>query len=417
MGSHMVLVPTTVELVDRSAWLAERRLGCGGSEIHHIYNDKPFGCRLRLWYEKVGIPPDFPQQYNSLLDYGLYLEPWIRAGFERRTGRTVVSRETIVDPKLPWRRANLDGVITADQPGRRWVGNEELIWPEDPLSLAPPKVVGERKPSFGPTPAMYEAKSVNSWYFDKVKRHGLRADHIRQGTWNGGLLESDWGSFAIQNRDSSEQIAIDFEVDRELDAMMIDDVGTFWTVDVEMKRQPDPLPQIDDRCRTCPWRRACRGNVDLGNMEYPDDSRQYEVIDSEELHVLAEKYEQAVADVKARDALRKDLGKQIVELLTIRMPDGSVHRERERVLNMPWNDKVTHAWRKRGAWDTDALKTAPNYLSVLFEHREDAIRILEEAGIEATLADLRELYYREDPRGGGQPLLISHPKTKASRRK
>ena len=55
--------------------LAARREYIGGSEIHHLFSEKPYGCVKRLWYDKAGIEPDYPETSNGHMQRGTGLEP------------------------------------------------------------------------------------------------------------------------------------------------------------------------------------------------------------------------------------------------------------------------------------------------------------------------------------------------------
>jgi len=57
--------------------MAIRREYLGGSEIHHLFSEKPYGCVRRLWFDKTGIEPDYPEAQNSHMARGTGLEPTV----------------------------------------------------------------------------------------------------------------------------------------------------------------------------------------------------------------------------------------------------------------------------------------------------------------------------------------------------
>src|SRR5262245_38151315 len=54
----------------REKFLEQRKLGIGGSDVAHLFNEPPYGCSRRLWLEKRGIPPDYPESPTDIMERG-----------------------------------------------------------------------------------------------------------------------------------------------------------------------------------------------------------------------------------------------------------------------------------------------------------------------------------------------------------
>lgn len=210
--------------VDRSAWLAERRRGLGGSDMQHVFAEAPYGCPRRLYYDKIGEPQDFPENETAVMQRGTRLEDLVAELYAEETGRTIESRPAIVSEAHPWARVNVDRVIVGDERG----------------------------------PGALEIKTHGDWLFRRVKREGLLNAHVLQLQWALFVTGYSWGSYAVMHPDSWSLIYFDVPRDDVLIEAMVRAGGRFWR-QVESRTPPDPLPEVDKRCRACPWRTRCRG--------------------------------------------------------------------------------------------------------------------------------------------------------------
>ena len=275
--------------MNEAAWLAERRLGIGGSDEHHVWSEKPYGCARLLWYDKRAVPQDYPEDETAVMQRGTRLEDLVAELYAERTGRTVERRGTIVSVEHPWMRVNVDRVIF-DVPGQDG-------------------------------PGVLEVKTHNYWMFRQAKKRGMQTAHILQV--NHALLVTGyaWASYAILHPDSWDLIHFDVERDDTLIAQMVDAGAAFWR-QVEHGPMPDPLPEIDRRCHTCPWRKTCRGEALLAaalisREEFlaplEQDSSLAELLaDYREARRMADDTAETLDAVK--DALRERLGdRQAVE--------------------------------------------------------------------------------------------------------
>lgn len=232
----------------REEWLEQRRLGIGGSDMHHIFNDKPYGCARRLAYEKLNIPQDLPDGENDAMALGSFLESWVADRYAEDTGRTLRRRKSQASKEHPWARVNVDREI----------------------------VIAPDRPNDGP--GVLEIKTHNGWLFRKVKNEGLKAAHIRQ--LQHALMVNPkrygWGAFCVTDRESGKRVAFDVERDEELIAQQREAGEKFWR-NLQAGKLPTPLSEIDARCQKCPWRITCRGIGALQELSDAPDERSAEI--------------------------------------------------------------------------------------------------------------------------------------------
>lgn len=97
---------------DRAHWLANRRLGIGGSDAAGVLGLSPWTTPLKIYLEKRGeIEGD---EQTLPMEMGTLLEPVIIELFRRRTGQEVITGESIqnlVSARHTFMRANLDGMV------------------------------------------------------------------------------------------------------------------------------------------------------------------------------------------------------------------------------------------------------------------------------------------------------------------
>lgn len=103
----------TTATVDRSAWLAERRSGIGGSDIAGIVGISPWQSPWSIWVDKVGLRPlELDDDRTPSMRLGHDLEPIIGAWFTRQTGLIVAGEQTLVrHRRMPHHFATVDGFV------------------------------------------------------------------------------------------------------------------------------------------------------------------------------------------------------------------------------------------------------------------------------------------------------------------
>lgn len=94
----------------REQWLAERRLGIGGSDVAPILGLSPWATPLDVYLDKIGEAPE--REDTPAMAWGRAMEPLLRQAYEAQTGRRVlVPAESFVHPEHAFMRANVDGEI------------------------------------------------------------------------------------------------------------------------------------------------------------------------------------------------------------------------------------------------------------------------------------------------------------------
>lgn len=94
--------------IDRAKFLAQRRLGIGGSDVAPILGLSPWATPLDVYLDKIGEAPE--RQDTPQMAWGRALEPLLRQAYEAQTGREVaVPVDPFVHPVHSFMRANLDG--------------------------------------------------------------------------------------------------------------------------------------------------------------------------------------------------------------------------------------------------------------------------------------------------------------------
>jgi|GEM_PF-4718409 len=220
----------------RSVWLAERRLGLGGSDWYELLGEKR-SCKLRLLLDKRGTPPSWPNPETSPMRLGQELERGLLLEYVARTGHAILTPdEDALDmavPPLeewPWLRGNPDALACDGD--------------TDPFSRA------------------VEAKHTSLRTFLVWKAEGLgipKVAQIHHYLWRFGL---EAGDFACRAYDDLSKVHI-FEIQR--DEKLIDEMkklgSEFWKLVhdqgadlVGMRHDPKSTP-----CSACPYFPDCHG--------------------------------------------------------------------------------------------------------------------------------------------------------------
>ena len=230
---------------DRTAWLAERRTGIGGSDAASLLGIG-WGCQRRLWYDKRGTPEDYPLKETAAMSLGSFLESWFADTYAHQSHRLVEVEEAAhVHPMIPELRVNID----------RWVWRE--------LSEAEERGV-------------LEIKSCGRGAYYKYVREGLPVDYIAQLQHAMLVTGAGWGSFAIGCRDNGDLKYWDVNPSAAIQKAIFDEASLFWQK-VENGPAPEALEPDDPRCSRCAWRRTCQGNalisIDTGEIPAAEELR------------------------------------------------------------------------------------------------------------------------------------------------
>lgn len=245
----------------REEFLADRRTGIGGSDIAGVLNIG-YGCSLRLFNQKRGIEPDYPEEQNDAMALGQFLEPFFADKYAKQTGRPLTVPEIMHHPDHPELFVHADRMIVSGYvPG--------------PFDMG-----------------VLEIKSLGRATFWRTKREGLADDYSLQLQHAMLVTGATWGSFAIGSRDSGELLWWDVMRDEKLIDRILVEALRFW-VQVENGPAPEKLDPDDKRCQQCGYRGRCHGDGFIGIAPPPE----YEQDDS-----LAP----LVAEYLERRALRKE---------------------------------------------------------------------------------------------------------------
>ncbi len=199
---------------DYDQWMAERRLGLGGSDIAAILGLDPWKSPMQVYAEKVGrgrpVDPDALDEHESeAMRWGNLLEPVVAAEAARRRDLHPVRVPGAVNREHPWMRCNID----------------RAIFPLDQGDLADPGVL-EVKTT--------DARRGDEWAHDEVPAPALAQTHwamIVTG-WSWGLVAGLVGGNSLQ--------LVDVKPDPELHDMIRERAEAFWTYHVLGERPPPP---------------------------------------------------------------------------------------------------------------------------------------------------------------------------------
>lgn len=95
----------------RTAWLAERRKGLGGSDIAAVLALSPWTSPWALWADKTGLLRDRDEPTEAM-EFGTRAERMLAEWFTARTGLHVAGEQThCTHPDEAWMRCTVDGFV------------------------------------------------------------------------------------------------------------------------------------------------------------------------------------------------------------------------------------------------------------------------------------------------------------------
>lgn len=278
--------------MDRAAFLAERRTGIGSSDAASLMN-VGYGCKRRLWYDKVGVPADYEREQNDAMELGQILEPFFIRKFEKATKKAVHptgQAPAFRHPKYPFLLSHPDGIMG--------IGGERIM-------------------------GTLEVKSMDRGAFFKTKREGLMEDYILQKQWTMLVIGNSVGDYAVGNRGSGELLHWEVTKNEPLQEMLLAEGVAFWKT-VEMSRAdlsseesaanmyaPPRLPPDDPRCHGCEWRDTCQGNA-LMEISSKDDGG---VVQAPELFPLYTEYKERVELVRQAEDLLEETKEELKTII------------------------------------------------------------------------------------------------------
>lgn len=265
--------------MNREEFLAERRTGIGSSDAAALMN-VGYGCRRRLWYDKVGIPADYEREMNDAMELGQILEPFFIKKYVKKTGHIIFptgQSEAFRHPQYPFIMSHPDGAVYN-------ISNGIIT---------------------GAVTRTLEVKSMDRGAFFKTKREGLMEDYILQKQWTMAVIGNQVGGYAVGNRGSGELLEWDIERNEPLITLLIEAGREFWEEVKEGRNDqndsyaPLRLSPDDARCHRCEWRDSCQGNA-LMEISKKDDGT---IAPANDLFPLYQEYKERAALLKDAEDL------------------------------------------------------------------------------------------------------------------
>lgn len=266
-------------------WHAARARGIGGSDWTNILEIEPYGCRRKVWNEKAGIIPSYPQETTGPMERGTKMEGIVAAEAAEHLNRDVRNPGTLARAgrDIPdWLIGNLDRMIVSGDDGRG--------------------------------PGVLELKTANEWVFRKMVKAGRPQEGYRFQTqhylWLSGW---SWGVVFVLEPSSWAKFHFGTEPDFELLSMMRDEGDRFWK-SVVAGDEPSKLKTTDARCGRCPFRLECHGDEYWDTI--PDTTPgTLEIVEDPVLEDLAATYDN-FKGIEAEAKAEKDkIRGQIIETL------------------------------------------------------------------------------------------------------
>lgn len=362
---------TGESLTPREKLLAERRHGIGGSDAASLFpEDSKYGCPTRLWYDKRGQRPDYErtESEKKILDRGNRLEDVVADQFTLEFGFKVRRHQTRVMPGVPHMRVNIDRQIIN-------VTREELTlhWPQIETDLQ--SVIGD-----GPCgPGVLECKTSNEWVVRDALKHGIIPDYIFQLQHSMAVTGYKWGVMAILDTSTFELTCFPMVRNEKLIQVMRERADNFWAM-VENGPKPEPptFPPGDGRCRSCIFRKTCRGEQYLMQLagEKPDTGYVSDDSFSELVSDLRDIRQQAAVLEQTEENIALLIQQQMTEkkISKLEVPSvGAKIRWAEQKAPMRWDTKALEAEGGTIARHAEFAKWVaenyPDFLTFWLEHK------------------------------------------------
>jgi len=320
------VIPDNLPGLHKSAeWHAMRRLGIGSSDWGHVLSpadplEYKYYCQRRLWYEKNGVPHDFPDQISAAMARGIFLEDKVIELFVLSTGfKRVGGTFKTAEYAAP-------GILLPDF---MHYGQPDLKgkMPETPDRIDPGEVkcMGDRGLN------NYLENGVTISYSVQCQNHIAKT--------GADLCWFVVGSFG--NRLDHQAIAI--PRDNDMIAAMVDAGSVFWN---EIRTHSEPPPRLEltpERCGGCPFRRTC-----LGAGYYEKHIYQIQnVSDDDEIYHLLTDRDKVNENIKNLKAEKDALSRKIKSLLATK------HNDPEEAFCREY--KIAHKKELKRKFDKDSM--------------------------------------------------------------
>lgn len=273
-------------------WLAWRRQGICGTDVWDLLE----GCQRRLWYDKTGVPPDYPIEQTPRMAWGSELQPIVAKKVGKRLKSTVRLQDSCIQhPDHPWLRGDLDGALFA------W--RAVLAW-----AILEIKTVSDAEAR------RIKRDATNNSGRASIRERWLLQTHTYIEIAWAMHLGADKGVLAIFNRDTGELDIVEVPRHPHIGEAIIARGEALWR-QIENGPQPDRVgPDRDDCCRNCPWRRTCLEPQRLEQMEIMDPGPYAELPVRDELAQPMRDYAEAAAMRKQWAEIEDAAKGRIIEL-------------------------------------------------------------------------------------------------------
>lgn len=261
-------------------FLLERSQAVGGSDVQHLLNLAPYGCRRRLWYDKKGVVPDYPFTGNRHTRRGQAVEPHAIEEF--------CVGENYRGEGQPW-------VVHAE---RRHAGAhiDHFVW----------------KPGADEGRGVLEVKVPSLRNYYTLCARGPTEAMLLQLQWGIAMTDSTWGVLLAFNADLWRYRFWRYDADPSMahDLLAISD--RFWESLDSDRPKWERLEPTSRQCQDCPWRKTCQGITresppDVEGMDEPTEAPQ----EDESYFDLVAAY-RAAATLAADAAAAKDAAKDAI---------------------------------------------------------------------------------------------------------
>ena len=222
-------------MTEHQKWLADRKRGVGASDIHQVLNLEPYGCARRLFFEKVGFPPDYEAEDKLIFRRGKQMEP-------------------IILDLLKEEHADLD-IKAATESKQGSVSHHRA---------SPDGYAYERSTGSG---MVIESKTAGERAWRKMIADGLPDSYIVQLQWSMHVCGVQRGLFAVLWADAWKFRSWIVERNQPMIDELIEAVDAFWARIKRAKEHdtaeqaPERLEPSDSRCQRCIYRTSCQGRA------------------------------------------------------------------------------------------------------------------------------------------------------------
>jgi predicted phage-related endonuclease len=207
----------------------ERKGRICGSDLTHLL-EADYGCRRRLWYDKKGIPADFPFHGNNHTRRGNILEPIVAQELSEREGFVMLPKSAtgfFHHPEWDQGGCHVDQLMIDPRSGTR--GVLEIKCPTQ--------------------------RTYFKWKKESVPPLGASLQVI----WGMACTGARWGIVLAFNSDQWDYHLWHVEWD-EATAQNLLVLAKEHVEAWEQKDNPLPILHPDNpACAQCPWRKRCQG--------------------------------------------------------------------------------------------------------------------------------------------------------------